>query len=241
MWVRVRAPNGRETVGVASASSDERKFSHPEHDVYALCHTRAKNRGFSDILGLGEVSAEETSADTDATETSIPPRDQPGTTHQADIPPSVGTSPDVAAIVWKVPKIKDQASPEQVREGLKQVPLLKGTQSFGMINISGDQISLVPERPVLTDTALIDDFLIRRVLEPMQQKHNLEFTVETTPAGQLTAILIRGVLGDKQFRELVNGARWAFGKSIENHEATSSQQAKKTSNNMGKNPTKTPG
>ena len=59
MWVRVRAPNGREVMGVASASSDEKKFSHPDHDPYALCHTRSKNRAISDILGLGEVSAEE--------------------------------------------------------------------------------------------------------------------------------------------------------------------------------------
>src|SRR5208337_5081409 len=59
MWVQVRAPNGREVIGVASASSDEKKFSHPDHDPYALCHTRAKNRAISDILGLGEVSAEE--------------------------------------------------------------------------------------------------------------------------------------------------------------------------------------
>ncbi|MGA3406219.1 MAG: hypothetical protein ABSD49_10865 [Candidatus Bathyarchaeia archaeon] len=63
MWVRVRAPNGREVIGVASASSDEKKFNHPDHDPYALCHTRAKNRAISDILGLGEVSAEEMLSD----------------------------------------------------------------------------------------------------------------------------------------------------------------------------------
>jgi len=59
MWVKVTAPNGREVIGVAAASSAEREFAHEEHDPYALCHTRAKNRAISDILGLGEVSAEE--------------------------------------------------------------------------------------------------------------------------------------------------------------------------------------
>jgi hypothetical protein len=59
MWVKVTAPNGRTAIGVAACSSGERDFAHDEHDPYALCHTRAKNRAISDILGLGEVSAEE--------------------------------------------------------------------------------------------------------------------------------------------------------------------------------------
>ncbi len=67
MHVKVTAPNGRSVIGVASAASDERKFAHPDHDVYALCHTRAKNRGISDILGLGEVSFEEVTAETTTT------------------------------------------------------------------------------------------------------------------------------------------------------------------------------
>jgi hypothetical protein len=48
---------------VAAASSDERKFAHPDHDIYALCHTRARNRAILGILGLGEVSFEEMSSD----------------------------------------------------------------------------------------------------------------------------------------------------------------------------------
>jgi hypothetical protein len=52
-------PSGRSMTGVAACSSKERKFAHPEHDVYATAHTRAKNRAISDLIGLGEVSAEE--------------------------------------------------------------------------------------------------------------------------------------------------------------------------------------
>lgn len=62
MWVRVTAPNGRQSSDVGAASSDERKFAHPDHDVYALCHTRARNRAILGILGLGEVSFEEMSS-----------------------------------------------------------------------------------------------------------------------------------------------------------------------------------
>jgi hypothetical protein len=58
--VRATAPNGREAEGVGIASKFEgRGWSNPEHDIPATAHTRAKNRAFADLFGLGEVSAEE--------------------------------------------------------------------------------------------------------------------------------------------------------------------------------------
>jgi hypothetical protein len=50
-------------VGIGTCSTTERKFSKPEHDILAIAHTRAKNRAISDLIGLGEVSAEELEAD----------------------------------------------------------------------------------------------------------------------------------------------------------------------------------
>src|SRR5208337_3198621 len=84
-------------------------------------------------------------------------RDQPGITNQPNIPTAATTSPNVRAATgfWTVPRTKDQATPEQAQEGLKQIPLLKGTQSYGMINVSGNQLSLVPEHPIPTDTGII--------------------------------------------------------------------------------------
>ena len=35
------------------------RFSNPENDVRGTAHTRAKNRAISDLIGAGEVSAEE--------------------------------------------------------------------------------------------------------------------------------------------------------------------------------------
>ena len=61
--VRATAPNGRYTEAVASCDSRERKFSHPLHDVRATAHTRAKSRAISDLIGAGEVSAEEMEAE----------------------------------------------------------------------------------------------------------------------------------------------------------------------------------
>lgn len=57
--VEVEAPNGRVCSGVGICDSNERKFAHVEHDVYATCHTRAKNRAISDLVAGGVVSAEE--------------------------------------------------------------------------------------------------------------------------------------------------------------------------------------
>lgn len=56
--VKLISPNGRFSFGIGSCSSTERNFAHPEHDVRSTAHTRAKNRGISDLIG-GEVSAEE--------------------------------------------------------------------------------------------------------------------------------------------------------------------------------------
>jgi hypothetical protein len=57
--VKTTAPNGRFVFGVGSCSSDERRFAHKEHDVRSTAHTRAKNRAIADLVGGGDVSAEE--------------------------------------------------------------------------------------------------------------------------------------------------------------------------------------
>jgi len=60
--VRASAPNGRFTEAVGSCDSKERRFAHAEHDVYATAHTRSKSRAISDLIGAGEISAEEMEA-----------------------------------------------------------------------------------------------------------------------------------------------------------------------------------
>ncbi len=56
---RVTASNGRFMEGTGSCASNERGFAHLEHDMRATAETRAKNRAISDMIGGGEVSAEE--------------------------------------------------------------------------------------------------------------------------------------------------------------------------------------
>lgn len=57
--VKTSAPNGRFAFGMGSCASNERKFAHIEHDTRSTAHTRAKNRAISDLVGGGDVSAEE--------------------------------------------------------------------------------------------------------------------------------------------------------------------------------------
>ena len=56
----VHLPTGRYADAVGSASEAEKtRWNHPEHDVRTLAQTRAFNRSISNLVGGGEVSAEE--------------------------------------------------------------------------------------------------------------------------------------------------------------------------------------
>lgn len=61
-WVLVTAPNGRTMTGTGVCSLNERGFAHQDHDIVATAMTRAVNRGVSDMIAAGEVSAEEIGA-----------------------------------------------------------------------------------------------------------------------------------------------------------------------------------
>ena len=76
--VEAIAPNGRRAVGVGACSIFDKlkrddtvepspfelrkRFSNAEHDVISTAHTRAKNRAIADIIGTGEVTADEVDA-----------------------------------------------------------------------------------------------------------------------------------------------------------------------------------
>jgi hypothetical protein len=62
---RAIAPNGRYAEGEGAADKTERVFSKLEHDIQATAATRALNRAISNLVGMGEVSAEEIEATPD--------------------------------------------------------------------------------------------------------------------------------------------------------------------------------
>lgn len=56
----IHLPSGRFADAVGTASEAEKPdWNHPEHDVRTLAQTRAFNRAISNLVGGGEVSAEE--------------------------------------------------------------------------------------------------------------------------------------------------------------------------------------
>jgi hypothetical protein len=208
---RASAPNGRFADAVGSASTTERQFAHPDHDVRALAQTRACNRAISNLVAGGEVSAEEMVSEL---------QDTSGTSKAETVPQQSKPSPDSnSQTTWKVPLTPNQATPAQIQEGVRQFPLLKDLHSFGTVNVFGEEIAVVPERPVSMDTALIDGFLMRKIIEPLATKHDLAYTFKRASNGYLEAVLIRGKLPDQQLKELVSGARWAFERALEEKKA----------------------
>lgn len=62
--VRATLPNGRYADGWGNCSRGERGFAHPNHDIPATAMTRAQNRAIADLIGAGEVTADEIQAET---------------------------------------------------------------------------------------------------------------------------------------------------------------------------------
>jgi hypothetical protein len=146
----------------------------------------------------------------------LPPSSPP--LSPAKVPESlkdIASHPELPKTVWHVPRISNQLLPDHIKAGARQYPLFKGLQSFGMVNVVGDEIAIVPERAVEEKSALIDGFLFRKVIEPLASKHKLTVEREKNSQGKLTAILLRGKLEEEQIRELVSGSRWAFERALQ--------------------------
>ena len=61
--VRASLPTGRYADGWGNCSRGERGFSHPNHDIPSTAMTRATNRAIADLIGAGEVTADEIQAE----------------------------------------------------------------------------------------------------------------------------------------------------------------------------------
>jgi hypothetical protein len=73
VWMRAIAPSGRTMDGDGYCSVTEPRFAQAggrqklENDLRATATTRAKNRAISDLIGMGDVSAEEVDASSNQT------------------------------------------------------------------------------------------------------------------------------------------------------------------------------
>jgi len=125
--VRATAPNGRTADGWGACSLWERAheedkvdgygkvtcpgpcngrkhFSNPDHDIPATAHTRAKNRAIADLIGAGEVSADEVSPGGAVETTSRVVRD--------DMPPETPPIADPGSVIITFGKHTDKTIAE---------------------------------------------------------------------------------------------------------------------------------
>jgi hypothetical protein len=81
VWIRAVAPNGQYGDGDGYCSSEEKRFQSwrgkqkLENDLRTTATTRAKNRAIADLVGMGEVSAEEIEAEGEQRQSAGPPCD----------------------------------------------------------------------------------------------------------------------------------------------------------------------
>lgn len=142
------APNGRSEPGVGACSiwdkshendklndkgkvickgpcNGRKHFSNPENTIITTAHTRAKSRAIADLIGTGEVSAEEIQFDNNTGNTPSPRGGNSGrqrqttrtrdTTRRTRTPPKP-KEPEWDAVAPKAEKVKPK-EPDNVQEG----------------------------------------------------------------------------------------------------------------------------
>lgn len=199
---RAIAPNGRFADAVGSASSKEREFVREIHDIRALAQTRAVERAISNLVGGGELGAEELEGGTEPPGKSVPPR-----APDQQIPQHVTAN---LGLSMKVPVVKDTVN----IEGIRQFPILKDGTALGMVNVleDGTEASIVPETPVPVDDPAIKNFLIAKFLESNAEKPDFKYSLDIQD-GLLFTVLIKGKLDEAKVKGIINAARWAFDKA----------------------------
>lgn len=106
-------PTGRYADAVGSASEKEKteeEWNHPEHDVRSLAQTRAYNRAISNLVGGGEISAEELSAEDLRNKAREAPQHQPPRS-----PSQVRSPPPKPSREDEVARIAESAGLDKVR------------------------------------------------------------------------------------------------------------------------------
>lgn len=125
--VKATLPNGRYGMGVGDCSIFDKvkkddvkeptpfelrkRFNNAEHDVLSTAHTRAKSRAISDLVGGGEVSAEElggSDVNVKPVKPSSPKPNKPKTKGQTS---TMGIKP-------KMPPTKEEVRQKVVKEGI---------------------------------------------------------------------------------------------------------------------------
>lgn len=234
---RAIAPSGRFADAVGSASTDEREFTHEVHDVRALAQTRACNRAISNLVGGGEVSAEEMvgvekKAEAKPVEPEVSkPSELILVRFVQDVPQIIGVDlkthgPFKAEDIGSLPKENAEAL---IKQGLaKAIPssaapepsVVEVKSKTGILlaiaETTPESIIVEPSVEVRADLPLFQSFLIPRVLKPLTEKHGGQHRVDADSQGFLTEISLRETkLDETRIKELLNAVRWCLERASE--------------------------
>lgn len=150
--VKATLPNGRHGVGTGSASIFDKiskkdtkeptpfelrqRYTNAEHDITSTAHTRAKSRAISDLIGAGEVSAEELSGLGVKPKAPVKPVAPKHTKHQSKVPntSTMGNKPTPSpskpkpeveeAIEVEATEVKEPEEPKSFKEICDSNPAL---------------------------------------------------------------------------------------------------------------------
>jgi len=200
---RAIAPSGRFADAVGSASSEERDFAHEVHDVRALAQTRAMERAISNLVGGGELGAEE----------------MLGVEEQAK------TSEVKSTPVVEMPK-PAEATPTKVPAENGTFPLKSSGKTWGYFKRTEGGGELYFDTPLDMENPgvrmLVESFLYGRVLDGMKKSRTeKDLMFEYTPIvenGKLLGISFAAdpeAMDDTTVKEICSSAGWTAARAVE--------------------------
>jgi len=171
---RATAPDGRTATGDGSCSASEKRGNMATlHNIRAHACTRAKNRAISDLVGFGEVSADELSAGDyrEAERNTGQPRAIPAQSRPtADTHPGLShttqmrlTCPDCGGKAYD--HIKDKAAGTTTKPALGcgsrecGFAIWSATEAMDFLRSNGHRMGAAPPTPPPDDGARFDDGL----------------------------------------------------------------------------------
>lgn len=191
--VRATAPNGRFTEAVGACDSLERKFAHPEHDVFATGHTRAKSRAISDLIGAGEISAEEMDYDAEPMDLMTEPTEEEKEQVKSMFQP--------ASEMYK----PVDPSPVEVDVNSRRLELTYNGKAF----------------PVLENEAPFSRFFLQKICKNVINSiPGARYELARDEKGRVTAIVWSGLRDEQQYKELESTLAWSLKKVAEKRKGT---------------------
>jgi len=209
---RAIAPSGRFADAVGSASSDERDFAHEIHDVRALAQTRATERAVSNLVGGGELGAEELLP----TEAAQP---------RATVSPPATKAAHAPPANIKEAEAKIEIEPAPIDEGWEELKDRVSGKAVGKVcrtskdGAPGVRVEFDPPVDLSKGSGPFESFLVPKVLDTMRNKIEGEggyFAYAFERNGDIVnALDIIGDVDDKHYAWLKSACAWAAARVME--------------------------